>query len=642
MQDFAENAWNRALLLTLPRLLQVHLRWIAHAQPINLAKAYDILPDMESLQESLQKFDEKMADLTQRFGDLEDEMLRHKDVKEEKMEKQADDVNLDASKQHNALKSNVRSLQIQMEGVEQAQTDLLQQLRKAESRFISSLEKQVAVHQETLDEHCRDLADQLCKSPAVDQTSSISSPTNLRPEAISKLEETLSKLSDEQDQLEAQIEQVKSRQEQSYRSLEELVRQNCVATEDLGMTISSMSDLQERMSLGMEETKEEVAEQIRVLRQGTEAKLASMEDAISQQESKSRQLEESTSRQLEASIVELDKKLVSEQEARASEWTQLRDQRQEDQSRLAADMDVLREATDTKFASVEESTSRQLEASIAELDKKLVSEQEARASELTQLRDQRQEDQSRLATEISEWAGKFEKIDVQLHNFEDSMETRRAAQQREVDRLFTELQRSFDKLEGTQKTMLSDTLPEVASAFIQPVQKDVADMKENLSGFQDKMAEQGQMWESLDKEIKSAAAASIAACDALKQQLQNQIREVVSSETDAVLKAMTGRVSQEEQERVSSMTAVQKDVSHLQEALQQLNERNEYADRSLTGIESWRIHTPSVSPARISGRGPPFGVTGVGGNMDGGQRRKDLCRRKFVGSAGPGHVRTPR
>ena len=61
----------------------------------------------ESLQESLQKLDEKMADLTQRFGDLEDEMLRHKDVKEEKMEKQADDVNLDASKQHNALKSNV-------------------------------------------------------------------------------------------------------------------------------------------------------------------------------------------------------------------------------------------------------------------------------------------------------------------------------------------------------------------------------------------------------------------------------------------------------------------------------------------------------------------------------------------------------
>ena len=58
----------------------------------------------ESLQESLQKFDEKMADLTQRFGDLEDEMLRHKDVKQEK---QADDVNLDASKQHNALKSNV-------------------------------------------------------------------------------------------------------------------------------------------------------------------------------------------------------------------------------------------------------------------------------------------------------------------------------------------------------------------------------------------------------------------------------------------------------------------------------------------------------------------------------------------------------
>lgn len=48
MQDFAENAWNRALLMTLPRLLQVHLRWIAHAKPLNLAKAYDILPDMEA------------------------------------------------------------------------------------------------------------------------------------------------------------------------------------------------------------------------------------------------------------------------------------------------------------------------------------------------------------------------------------------------------------------------------------------------------------------------------------------------------------------------------------------------------------------------------------------------------------------
>lgn len=45
------------------------------------------------------------------------------------------------------------------------------------------------------------------------------------------------------------------------------------------------------------------------------------------------------------------------------------------------------------------------------------------------------------------------------------------------------------------------------------------------------------------------------------------------------------------------MTAVQKDVSHLQEALQQLNERNEYADRSIlvavdgfvVGILSYRI-----------------------------------------------------
>ncbi|CAK9028635.1 unnamed protein product [Durusdinium trenchii] len=48
MQDFADNAWNRALLMTLPRLLQIHLRWVAHVRPANLAKAYDILPDMEA------------------------------------------------------------------------------------------------------------------------------------------------------------------------------------------------------------------------------------------------------------------------------------------------------------------------------------------------------------------------------------------------------------------------------------------------------------------------------------------------------------------------------------------------------------------------------------------------------------------
>eukprot|EP00931_Biecheleriopsis_adriatica_P050360 TRINITY_DN2914_c0_g3_i1.p1 TRINITY_DN2914_c0_g3~~TRINITY_DN2914_c0_g3_i1.p1 ORF type:complete len:2335 (+),score=602.05 TRINITY_DN2914_c0_g3_i1:435-7007(+) len=47
MQDFADNAWNRALLMTLPRLLQVHLRWVAEAKPKNLAKAYEVLPEME-------------------------------------------------------------------------------------------------------------------------------------------------------------------------------------------------------------------------------------------------------------------------------------------------------------------------------------------------------------------------------------------------------------------------------------------------------------------------------------------------------------------------------------------------------------------------------------------------------------------
>ena len=61
-------------------------------------------PAQESLQESLQKFDEQMATLTHRFGELEDEVLRHE--KDEKQETPADDGKEDVHKQQNALKSN--------------------------------------------------------------------------------------------------------------------------------------------------------------------------------------------------------------------------------------------------------------------------------------------------------------------------------------------------------------------------------------------------------------------------------------------------------------------------------------------------------------------------------------------------------
>ncbi|CAL1148582.1 unnamed protein product [Cladocopium goreaui] len=86
--------------------------------------------------------------------------------------------------------------------------------------------------------------------------------------------------------------------------------------------------------------------------------------------------------------------------------------------------------------------------------------------------------------------------------------------------------------------------------------------------------------------------ASVAACEALKLQLRKEIREVVTSESDAVLKALTGKVSQEEQERVSSMTAVRKDLNELRDALN---------------------HNPrEVSAIEGRGAGRPDGPTEVG------------------------------
>lgn len=583
----------------------------------------------ESLQESLRKFDEKMDAFTQRFSDLEEEVLHSK----EKREPETDGLKDDVHKQQNALKSNVRSLQIQMEALEQAQGELLQQLRKAESRCVESLEKQVAVHQETLDEHCRDLADQLGRSPTAQP---LGSPG--RPEAVVKLEEAFAKLLEQHDQLEAQLGQTTSRQEQSHRSLEDLVRQNCMSTEDLGMTVSSLSELHERISIGFEGTKEELLEQMRVLRDSNDAKFAAVQDASSQQER--------IFHQLQSSLKELDKKLVGEEEARASELQKLQDQQKEDQSRLAAELNVLRESNDGKFAALQDATSQQeriCNQLQSNFTKKLVSAEEARASELQRFQDQQKENQARLEDQLNEWTGKFDQLDIRFHNFEDAMETRRAAQQREVDRLFTELQRSFDKLEGTQKTMLADTLPEVASALVQPIQRDVGNLKENLESFQSTIKEQGIR---LDKEIQSVATAqqaSLAACEALKVQLQKEMREVVTSESDAVLKALTGKVSHEEQERVSSMTAVRKDLNELRENLtrEPLLSLSRAEGR---GMESWKT-TPSagamsvsVSPARVTRS--PFAITGVSG-MESLPRRKDMCRRKFASSTGPGQ-RTPR
>lgn len=568
----------------------------------------------ESLQESLRKFDEKMDSFAQRFSDLEEEVLHSKEKREPE---EAECLKEDVQKQQNALKSNVRSLQIQMEGLEQAQGELLQQLRKAESRVVASLEKQVAVHQETLDEHCRELVDQLRRSPPTAQP--LSSPS--RPEAVAKLEEAFAKLVEQHDQLEAQLGQTTSRQEQSHRSLEELVRQNCMSTEDLGMTVSSLSELHERISLGFEGTKEE------------------LQDTSSQQER--------IFHQLQSSLKELDKKLVGEEEARASELQKLQEQHQEDQSRLAAELNVLRESNDGKFAALQDAAAQQeriCNQLQSNLTKKLVGAEEARASEFQKFQDQQKEDQSRLADQLNEWTSKFDQLDIRFHNFEDAMETRRAAQQREVDRLFTELQRSFDKLEGTQKTMLADTLPEVASALVQPIQRDVGNLKENLDGFQNSIYEQGKR---LDKEIQSVATAqqaSVAACEALKLQLQKEIREVVTSESDAVLKALTGKVSEEEQERVSSMTAVRKDLNELRDALTRDPREQSRAALDGRGMESWKTMpsagtmSASVSPARITRS--PFAITGVSG-MESLPRRKDMCRRKFASSTGPGQ-RTPR
>ncbi|CAL1148586.1 unnamed protein product [Cladocopium goreaui] len=461
----------------------------------------------ESLRESLRKFDEKMDAFTQRFSDLEEEVLHSKEKREPE---ETDGLKEAVQKQQNALKSNVRSLQIQMEGLEQAQGELLQQLRKAganrswgqvqraESRFVESLEKQVAVH----------------------QAQELGSPS--RPEAVAKLEEAFGKLLEQHDQ---QLGEAflppgdgegwitgwkpnwgrrtadKSSTLAAGRcALKELLRQNCMSTEDLGITVSSLSELHERISIGFEGTKEELLEQMRVLRDGNDAKFAAVQelsdvflDASSQQER--------IFHQLQSSLKELDKKLfgsavllVGEEEA--SELQKLQDQLKEDQSRLAAELNVLRESNDGKFAALQDATSQQeriCNQLQSNLTKKLVGAEEARASELQKLQDQQKEDQSRLADQLNEWTGKFDQLDIRFHNFEDAMETRRAAQQREVDRLFTELQRSFDKLEGTQKTMLADTLPEVASALVQPIQRDVGNLKEKLEGFQSTIYEHADL-----------------------------------------------------------------------------------------------------------------------------------------------------
>lgn len=540
-----------------------------------------ILQLQESIKESLQMFDEKMSALAQQVTEAPE-------LRPEKPEET--DV---------SLTSNVRGLQVQMERLEEVQSDLLQQLRKAEGRFRSSLEKQVTLHQETLEEHCRDLREQL-KGPTPAQLQA----SNARPNE--KLEEMLARLSLQQDQLEAEMAQMKSRQEQSQRSWEDRFREAQQSTEETSLEVLRMAELGQRMSEGMETAREEFGEQIRVLRERSDTKLAS--------------LEESFRNQLDMSMGEL-KKTMS---AGASELRAL----EELTTRMSQGLETSREEVWKQIRALRDASGA-----------KLTSFEEAQEAWQSQLDDSISELSQKLAT-FSESASKFDQLETRLGNFEDCMETRRAAHQRETHRLFTELQTSFDKLEGTQKTMLSDTLPEVASALIEPWRKEFIELK-------DQCAQNARHWADQDSllggEIKSLSLAQEAHADglkALKDQLQREFHDSITAETDAVLNAVTGKISQEQQERVTSITAVRSDLKELRDLMQPTQRERQIFEQSL----DWRMPmggptANSVSPARLARS--PFAVNG-GVGVENTQKRKDLCRRKLTSSTGPGHVRTPR
>ncbi|CAJ1461772.1 unnamed protein product, partial [Effrenium voratum] len=199
-----------------------------------------------------------------------------------------------------------------------------------------------------------------------------------------------------------------------------------------------------------------------------------------------------------------------------------------------------------------------------------------------------------------------------IRNFEDCMETRRAAQQKEVDRLFTELQRSFTKLEGSQRTMLSDTLPEVASAMVQPLRQTVAEYKDHWKEVEKNLGEKDAM---LEAELKQLAKNADVGSRAFIK-LEEQLRELVSSETDAVLQAVTGRIHQEHEERIVSITAVRRDMKELRE--KQEEERRVEESTLKTPSTTTPCATPvSRSPARVTR--PPFAANG---HADTGAKRK--------------------
>eukprot|EP00913_Durusdinium_trenchii_P032366 g30306.t1 len=373
-----------------------------------------------------------------------------------------------------SLTSNVRGLQVQMERLEEVQSDLLQQLRKAEGRFRSSLEKQ-----ETLEEHCRDLREQL-KGPTPAQLQA----SNARPNE--KLEEMLARLSLQQDQLEAEMAQMKSRQEQSQRSWEDRFREAQQSTEETSLEVLRMAELGQRMSEGMETAREEFGEQIRVLRERSDTKLASLEEMMGWPSQSlgpgnsprsqsffcclSVPAKESFRNQLDMSMGEL-KKTMS---AGASELRALEELTTRSGPIRTAAAASLRGAMSQGLETSREEVWKQIRALrdasgafvATRLGLSIVGggardcnplvfsscAQEAQEAWQSQLDDSISELSQKLAT-FSESASKFDQLETRLGNFEDfgnsdCMETRRAAHQRETHRLFTELQTSFDKLEG--------------------------------------------------------------------------------------------------------------------------------------------------------------------------------------------------
>eukprot|EP00439_Symbiodinium_sp_Y106_P023560 s599_g2.t2 len=386
--------------------------------------------------------------------------------------------NIDQAAQ-GALGDEVRSLQGQLERMEETQSDLLLQLQKAETR----LENSVKLHEDALGERCQELQSQLQASA----TQLRDSAPKISPQ---RSEESAEKLQSRLDSLEETLQDKSERK--SVSSVEDIVFDSSELKEEVGQIVA---ELEARIVVDLQALREEITEQTQVLRSHCDQQVARME--------------ETAGGQFEA-LEDLRKQLHGRRGTAA--------------------------------------------------EKELIEELEA--------------SKQRLKDEVSSetLAALEARYDQRMHNFEDSIETRRGAQQREFDRMFTDLHRSMSKLEGSQKALVTKTFPEVKCDLAAALGKERAEQQDDrlheVARLCNKKVENAlSLGESSMQKLTLDLSRSKAADKAAIADLEKQLRDFASSECDAVLQALKGRINQEEEERVISMTSIRQDINDLKAAL---------------------------------------------------------------------------